>query len=101
METCSLVVYQIYHPLWGKVGIAVCLQSVFVQCTQYNSMYMIYRVYEYTSHCIMKICTANRLPMMYHMQSQCINRSRVSSSTPLLPTVVVVCHSCILRFSVV
>ena len=42
METCSLVVYQIYHPLWGKVGIAVYVYSVFVQCTQYNTMYIIY-----------------------------------------------------------
>ena len=53
METCSLVVFQKYHPLWGKVGIAVCLQSVVVQCTKYNTMYIIYRVIKYKSHCIM------------------------------------------------
>ena len=32
---------------------SICLQSVFVQCTEYNTMYIIYRVYEYKSHCIM------------------------------------------------
>ena len=30
---------------------SMCLQSVFVLCTQYNTMYIIYRVYEYKSHC--------------------------------------------------
>ena len=37
--------------LWEKVGIAVCLHSVFVQCTEYSTIYIIYRVYEYKSPC--------------------------------------------------